>query len=200
MNEFKRLFDCIQYQLKNYPLEDMFAGKENGAWRKYSTKEVADMVDKLSAGLLNSGIAINDRSPEGRDKIAIVSKNRPEWLMVDLAVQQIGAVLTPIYPTITVNDLEFILNESAVKILFINDEALYEKVKSIKNNLPHLKEIYSFEKITGVNHWSELLHNDPELLTQVKAIADTISTDELATIIYTSGTTGGVFSMLPSFI
>ena len=190
MNEPKRLFDCIQYQLQNYPLEDMFAGKENSAWRNYSTKEVADIVDHLSAGLLNAGIAINDRSPEGRDKIAIVSKNRPEWLMVDLAVQQIGAVLTPIYPTITVNDLEFILNESAVKIVFINDEALYTKVQSIKNNLPHLKEIYSFEKIAGIKHWSELLNNEAGLLRQVRAIADTITTDELATIIYTSGTTG----------
>ena len=190
MNEPKRLFDCIQYQLQNYPLEDMFAGKENSAWRNYSTKEVADIVDHLSAGLLNAGIAINDRSPEGRDKIAIVSKNRPEWLMVDLAVQQIGAVLTPIYPTITVNDLEFILNESAVKIVFINDEALYTKVQSIKNNLPHLKEIYSFEKIAGVKHWTELLNNEAGLLRQVRAIADTITTDELATIIYTSGTTG----------
>ena len=190
MNEPKRLFDCIQYQLQNYPLEDMFAGKENSAWRNYSTKEVADIVDHLSAGLLNAGIAINDRSPEGRDKIAIVSKNRPEWLMVDLAVQQIGAVLTPIYPTITVNDLEFILNESAVKIVFINDEALYTKVQSIKNNLPHLKEIYSFEKIAGIKHWTELLNNEAGLLRQVRAIADTITTDELATIIYTSGTTG----------
>ena len=190
MTEPKRLFDCIEYHLQNSPLEDMLAGKENGVWRKYSTHEISNIVNDLSAGLLKSGISCNDRSPEGRDKIAIVSKNRPEWLMVDLAVQQIGAVLTPIYPTISVNELEFILLDAEVKIIFLNDEALYEKVHSIKDKLPHLKEIFSFEKITGVKHWTELLNNDKELLAQVRAISDTITSADVATIIYTSGTTG----------
>lgn len=190
MTEPKRLFDCIEYHLQNSPLEDMLAGKENGVWRKYSTHEVSNIVNDLSAGLLKSGISCNDRSPERRDKIAIVSKNRPEWLMVDLAVQQIGAVLTPIYPTISVNELEFILLDAEVKIIFLNDEALYEKVQSIKNRLPHLKEIFSFEKIPGVKHWKQLLHKDPDLLQQVRSISGTITSAELATIIYTSGTTG----------
>ena len=190
MTEPKRLFDCIDYHLQNSPLEDMLAGKENGVWRKYSTQEVANIVNDLSAGLLKSGISCNDRSPEGRDKIAIVSKNRAEWLMVDLAVQQIGAVLTPIYPTISVNELEFILQDAEVKIIFLNDEALYEKVHSIQNRLPHLKEIFSFEKIEGVKHWTQLLNKDAELLAQVRSISDTITAADLATIIYTSGTTG----------
>ena len=55
----------------------MLVGKENGVWQKYSTQEVATIVNELSAGLLKSGISYNDKSPEGRDKIAIVSKNRP---------------------------------------------------------------------------------------------------------------------------
>lgn len=190
MNQPKRLFDCIEYQLQNSPLEDMFAGKENGIWRKYSTPEVAGIVNNISAGLLKYGINYNDESPEGRDKIAIVSKNRPEWLMIDLAVQQIGAVLTPIYPTINISELEFILQDAAVKIIFINDELLSEKVQSVKHNLPHLKEIFSFERIQGVRHWTEILNKDQALLAQVKSIANRITTDDLATIIYTSGTTG----------
>ncbi len=190
MNEAKRLFDCIENQMQNWPLEDMLAGKENGAWRKYSTKEVHNIVNDLSAGFLKSGISYNDNSPEGRDKIAIISKNRPEWLMVDMAVQKIGAVLTPIYPTISVNDLEFILQDAEVKIIFVNDEALYEKVQSITKKLPHLREIFSFDRIPGVKHWTELLSKDEDLLAQVKYIADMISTDDIATIIYTSGTTG----------
>lgn len=189
MNESQRLFDCIEHQLQSSPLEDMFAGKENGVWKKFSTREVADTVNALSAGLLQQGIK-NDTSPEGKDKIAIIAKNRPEWLMVDLAVQQIGAVLTPIYPTINVSELEFILQDAAVKIIFVNDEDLYEKVKSIQHNLPHLKEIFSFEKVQNVKHWSALLIKDDALLKQVRSIADTITKDDLATIIYTSGTTG----------
>ena len=64
---------------------------------------------------------------EGRDKVAILCKNRPEWLMLDLAVQQIGAMLTPIYPTINVNELEFVLNDAQVKMVFVNDEDTFHK-------------------------------------------------------------------------
>ena len=112
MTEPKRLFDCLDYSIERSPLPDMLSAKENGKWRTYSTQEVRETVDRLSAGLLKLGIGPGDMSPEGRDKIALISKNRPEWVMVDLAVQQIGAILTPIYPTINVNELEFILNDA----------------------------------------------------------------------------------------
>jgi long-chain acyl-CoA synthetase len=168
----------------------MLAGKENGVWRKYSTREVVDIVNQLGAGLLKSGMDYNDKSPEGRNKISIISKNRPEWLMIDLAVQQIGAILTPIYPTISINELEFILQEAEVKIIFINDELLYQKVQSIRSNLPHLKEIYSFEKINGVKEWTDLLNKEQDLLERVATISDSMTNEDIATIIYTSGTTG----------
>lgn len=191
MNEPKRLFDCIENQLQTLPLEDMFAGKENGVWKKYSTNEVLEIVNNVSAGLLTLGISAGDKTPEGRDKVAIISRNRPEWLMIDMAIQQIGAVPTPIYPTISINELEFILLDAAVKIVFVNDINLYEKLLSIKNKLPQLKEIFSFDKIEGVPHWKELLNNSsPDILARVRYVSDTITTDDLATIIYTSGTTG----------
>ena len=94
MTEPKRLFDCLEYNLERSSIPDMMAAKENGKWRTYSTQEVKDTVDRISAGLIRLGIGHGDMSPENRDKIAILSKNRPEWLMVDLAVQQIGAILT----------------------------------------------------------------------------------------------------------
>jgi long-chain acyl-CoA synthetase len=77
MTEPKRLFDCLQYQLKNKPLPNMLAAKENGKWKTYSTEEVITTVDNLSAGLLNLGIQCGDMTAENRDKIAILSKNRP---------------------------------------------------------------------------------------------------------------------------
>ncbi len=190
MTEPKRLFDFMEYQRQHSPLEDMLAGKEDGIWRKYSTDEISNTVNAISAGLLKLGISCNDKSPEGRDKVAIVSKNRPEWLMIDMAVQQIGAVLTPIYPTINVNELEFILQDAEVKIIVVNDESLCEKVQSITSRLPHLQEIYSFDKVVDVKHWKEILNNEPGYLEQVKTISKTIVTDDIATIIYTSGTTG----------
>ena len=103
MSQATRLFDCLAINVRENPLEDMLAAKEGGQWKKYSTATVRETVDKLSAGLLSIGVGCGDMSPEGRDKVAILSKNRPEWIMLDLAVQQIGAILTPLYPTINVN-------------------------------------------------------------------------------------------------
>ncbi len=191
MNEPKRLFDCVAWHLEREPLEVMFASKESGQWRNYSTREVANIVNDLSAGLLSLGIGPNDMSIETRDKVAIISKNRPEWLMVDLAVQQIGAVLVPIYPTINVNELEFVLKDSAVKIAFVNDEDLFLKVLSLKDRVPSLKEIYTFDHAPNARHWKEVSEKaTPAALAQIKPIADKIKYEDLATIIYTSGTTG----------
>ncbi|MFZ9589828.1 MAG: AMP-binding protein, partial [Chitinophagaceae bacterium] len=114
-----RLFDFLDWQLENFPQEDMLAAKENGIWRKYSTEEIKQLSDSMSMGLLKAGIGYQDGSIEGRDKIAVLSNNRPEWIILDLAVQQTGAVLTPIYPTISVNELEFILNDASIKLVFV---------------------------------------------------------------------------------
>jgi len=191
MIEPKRLFDCIEYQLAGKPLPDMMAAKESGQWKKYSTQQVRGLVDQLSAGLLSRGIGPNDMTVEARDKVAILSKNRPEWLMLDLAVQQIGAILTPIYPTINVNELEFVLNDAQVKVVFVNDEDLFLKVLSIRDRVPSLKDIYTFEHTPNAKHWKELLSlSTPELQAKTKSISEKIKYEDVATIIYTSGTTG----------
>lgn len=191
MTEPKRLFDCLEYHLEKAPLEVMLAGKEGGQWKKYSTTAVKETVDRLSAGLLSLGVSCGDMTAEGRDKIAILSKNRPEWILLDLAVQQIGAVLAPIYPTINVNELEFILNDAQVKYVFVNDEELFLKVLSLKEKAHSLQEIYTFEHTPNAKHWKEVLSlATPEGIAQIRPIADKIRYEDLATIIYTSGTTG----------
>lgn len=191
MSEPKRLFDCIEYQLNQKPLEAMLAAKEGGQWKKYSTQAVQTIVNDLSAGLHAMGIGPNDMTVEGRDKIAILSKNRPEWVMLDLAVQKVGAILTPIYPTINVNELEFVLNDAAVKMVFVNDEDLYLKVLSLKSRVPSLKHIFTFEHVANAAHWKEVLtKGDPANHSAVTAIASQIAYEDVATIIYTSGTTG----------
>ena len=191
MSQATRLFDCLAINVRENPLEDMLAAKEGGQWKKYSTATVKEMVDKLSAGLLSIGVGCGDMSPEGRDKVAILSKNRPEWIMLDLAVQQIGAILTPLYPTINVNELEFVLNDSQAKVVFVNDQDLYLKVLSLKDRLPQLKFIYTFEHVANAAHWKELLQaSTPALIEQIPSISARIGGEDLATIIYTSGTTG----------
>jgi long-chain acyl-CoA synthetase len=191
MNEPKRLFDCIELHLQKGGFDDMLAGKEGGQWKKYSTANVKETIDKLSAGLLSLGAGPNDMSIEGRDKIAIMCKNRPEWLMLDLAVQQIGAVLVPVYPTISVNDLEFIFNDAKVKYAFVNDEESFLKTLSLKNKVESLKEIYTFEHVANAKHWKEVTNlGTNEMISRIKPIADKISHEDLVTLIYTSGTTG----------
>ena len=191
MTDPKRLFDCLEMNVEREILPDMLAGKEDGKYRTFSTTEVAETIEKLSTGLLRIGISGEDRTIEGMDKVAIVSKNRPEWIMLDLAVQRTGAILTPIYPTIAVGELEFILNEAQVKIIFVNDEELFHKVLSIKERVPSLHGIFTFEHVVNARHWKELLVKPTAEETEKLAhIRQNINAKDLATIIYTSGTTG----------
>lgn len=187
----KRLFDCLEHQLQHFPKTDMLAAKENGEWTTYSTEKVVETVHKFSAGLIALDVSANDVTPESSDKIAIISNNRPEWVFTDLAVQQIGAILVPVYPTTSPLELEFILNDAAVKYLFVSNAELLEKAKTVAAKVPSIKAIFTFDKIEGARHWSEVisLAND-SLLQKVNQIKATIPVSHLATIIYTSGTTG----------
>ena len=187
----KRLFDCIEHQLQNFPKKDMLAAKENGQWVTYSTQIVAATVDKLSAGLHKMGIGAHDFTAEGSDKIAILSNNRPEWVFTDLATQQLGAILVPIYPTTNPIELEFILNDSAVKYIFVSNDELLQKVNGILSKVPSIKKVFTFDKIEGAAHWTEITSMADEIsIEQVLAIKQSIPVSQLATIIYTSGTTG----------
>lgn len=169
----------------------MLVAKEKGQWRKYSTREVKDIVDKLSAGLLAMGVSANDMSAEGRDKIALISKNRPEWVFLDLAVQQIGAVLIPVYPTAIASDLTFIFNDTKTKFVFFNDAEVYPKLQEVVGDTPSIQGIFSFEKMDRVSHWSEVLtKGSQQHFQQIEEAKSKISNEDLFTIIYTSGTTG----------
>src|SRR5574343_100211 len=187
----KRLFDAVNYQLEHFPKQDMLSAKINGQWQPYSSHEVADTVNRFSAGLLSLGVQANDFTPEGSDKIAIISNNRPEWVFTDLAVQQIGAILVPVYPTTNPNELAFILNDAAVKYIFVSNEELLAKVNSILDKVPSIKGVYTFDTIAGAKHLSEVTNlATPSLLSEVESIKAPVPVDHLATIIYTSGTTG----------
>lgn len=191
MNKPHRLFDCIEKLMEECPDAPLLSAKEGGYWKHYTVKEVADLVDRLAAGLLALGISCHDMSVEHRDKIAVLSKNRPEWVLLDLAVQKIGAVLVPLYPTIHVHDLQFALNDSQVKLVFVNDEDLLFKVQSVLKNTPSVKEVFSFEHLSECRHWKEILPLGKQgHYQQLETTAGRITTEDLFTIIYTSGTTG----------
>ncbi|RXK59420.1 long-chain fatty acid--CoA ligase [Lacibacter luteus] len=187
-----RLFDCIDVQFAKFPQEAMFAAKEEGGiWKKYSTAEVKETVDRLAAGLIHLGVGGNDMSAEKRDKIAIISNNRPEWMMLDLAVQKTGAVLVPIYPTLAVNELEFVLNDAAVKLVFVSDQDLYDKVQSIRSKVQTVHAVFTFDYLQPSLHWKDILSKATENDFKTLAVsAQSIRYEDMVTIIYTSGTTG----------
>ena len=191
MNENSRIFDCIDFQLNKFPKADMLAGKDNGEWATYSTADVKTMVNKLSAGLLRLGVSGNDMTVENQDKIALVSKNRPEWLILDLACQQIGALLCPIYPTTNINELEFIFNDASIKHVFLSGQDILDKVNNIRNHVPSLVNVYSFDELPNADHWKKILVPvEPYDLVKLEDIKRTVLPEHCATIIYTSGTTG----------
>ncbi|MCW3089051.1 MAG: long-chain fatty acid--CoA ligase [Ferruginibacter sp.] len=191
MNENSRIFDFLQNQLEKFPKADMINGKENGIWKNYSTAEVMGIVNNLSAGLISLGLSGNDMRVVNQDKIALISKNRPEWLMLDMACQQIGVALCPIYPTTNINELEFIFNDAGVKLVFLSGQDILDKVTSIRSRVPSLLNVYSFDEKPGADYWKKILalpnENDYIKLTTLK---DGIAAEHCATIIYTSGTTG----------
>ena len=159
MNEQSRLFDFLYYQHQQFSKQDMLAAKVEGNWVKHSTAEIINTVNKLSAGLLQLGVSGNDMTVENQDKIAIISRNRPEWIMLDLACQQIGVLLVPIYPTTSTNEIEFIFNDASIKYVFISGQELLDKMNSIKNKIPSLINIFSFDELPQVNYWKKLLNN-----------------------------------------
>ncbi len=191
MNDQSRIFDFIYEQLEKFPKEDMLTGKENGEWKKHSTTSVVETINRISASLLKLGLSGKDMTVEQQDKIAVISRNRPEWLMLDMACQQIGVVLCPIYPTTNVNELEFIFNDAAIKYVVISGKEILDKVNNIRSRVPSLVNVYSFDELQGVDYWKKICAPaDAETQQQVNEIKNTIRAEHCATIIYTSGTTG----------
>jgi long-chain acyl-CoA synthetase len=179
-----RVFDLLPYNLEKFPKADMLAYKHDGVWAKYASQEVTDTINKVSYGLLELGIVKDD-------KIAIMSANRPEWNFCDFGIMQIGATQVPMYPTLSDTDIEFILKDAEVKMIFVSDKDIYNKINSIKTKAAPDLIIYTFDEVKGAKHWTEVVelgakNTDPNL----QAYRDKITPDDLLTLIYTSGTTG----------
>lgn len=186
MTPITRLFDFPYHQLEKYNISDALVTKQNGEWVPTSTQEYLDKANAISRALLRMGIQKND-------KIAIISSNnRTEWHIMDVGILQTGAQNVPIYPTISESDYEYILNHSESIFCIVSDVEVLHKVNLIKQNVPKLKEVYSFNEIEGCNNWKELLELGKDASNQdvVEDRKNQVKPEELATIIYTSGTTG----------
>ena len=182
--EVKRLFDIPYYQLERFPQEDAFCDKVDGKWVKTSSKTYIEKANAVSRGLIKKGI-------QPGDKIAIISNNRSEWNICDIAVQQVGAILVPVYPTIHEDIYAYIFNDAEVKLCIVSDQELADKVNRIKDRVPCLSELFSYQKVNGAKDWSELIvAPDAALDAEIEKRKSAVKPDDLVTLIYTSGTTG----------
>lgn len=180
-----RIFDFPYYQLEKYNLPKAFTTKYDGKWVSISTQEYINRANSISRGLLNLGVQPND-------KIAIISSNnRTEWNICDIGILQIGAQNVPIYPTITKEDYEYVLNHSEASYVFVSDLEVLNKINKIKGNTK-LKGVFTFDNIKGEKSWEEILKSgkDSDNQKDVEEIKNKVKPEDLATLIYTSGTTG----------
>lgn len=185
MNDVKRIFDIPYHQQQKYPLAKALNTKRNGVWEATSTKDYINKANQISRGLLRLGI-------EPNQKIAIISTtNRTEWHILDIGISQIGAQTVPIYPNISPEEYQYVLNHSEAVLCFVSDTELLEKVNTVKEKTL-LKEVYSFDEIKNCKNWKEVLTLGADSSNQetVDEIKNKISENDLATLIYTSGTTG----------
>ncbi|MBP7850188.1 MAG: long-chain fatty acid--CoA ligase [Lentimicrobiaceae bacterium] len=181
-----RIIDLLpRYAAIFDPKEDVLAGKENGVWKKWDIQAYMEQADAVSYALLAMGI-------QPGDTVATISNNRPEWNIMDIGIQQTGAIHVPIYPTISDSDYAYILKHAQARLVFISSDELLRKITPIVAKIAPSPELVTLRKSEGLRSFQELLdagrsHPDPELLQKRK---DSIQPDDVATIIYTSGTTG----------
>jgi long-chain acyl-CoA synthetase len=183
--EIKRVFDILD-KLKHYaPKKDILNAKVNKQWASHSVDDFITVSRQVGSALLHLDF-------KNGDVVAIMAGNMPEWNFVDYGAQQVGMPTAPIFPTISNDDLKYILNHSEASIIFISEKSTWLKLAALEKDLPHLKHVFSFTKIDGVRHFSEFLelgklHPADEKIEQIR---NSISEEDLLTILYTSGTTG----------
>ncbi|MGB4704019.1 MAG: long-chain fatty acid--CoA ligase [Candidatus Saccharicenans sp.] len=174
---------------KTYRGKPLMLVKKEGKYVPIPTEEFSRRVRNISAGLRALGLRSGDR-------LIILSENRPEWVMVDMAVVCMGAVTVPIYTSLTPEQIKYIITDSEARFVVCSNQEMWAKIAAIKNELPRVDKyiIIDGPAPEGVMTLEEV-EKEGEKLNQLDPaefdrIAESIGPDDLATIIYTSGTTG----------
>jgi long-chain acyl-CoA synthetase len=165
--------------------------KSLGRWREYTWREYADRASRIGRGLLALGVQSGDR-------VAVHSENRPAWLLADLGIQGIGAITVGIYPTSPAAEVEYLLQNSESKVVFVEDQEQLDKSLAVRDKTPSLQKIVLVDP-SGLRGFS-----DPMVITlaELEALGEqrpasqfeekvaAIDPTWIAIIVYTSGTTG----------
>jgi len=163
--------------------------KRGGAYRDLSTREVERQIRLAALGLRDLGL-------ERGDRVAILSENRPEWTIADLAIQCLGAVNVPIYATLLAEQIQFILADCAAQAVVCSTVQQLAKIEAIRPHLPRLRSVILLDPVPtkGIISWSELVtagsRLDASHPQRFDQLCGAVQPQDLASIIYTSGTTG----------
>src|SRR5574343_1291601 len=149
MIQAKRLFDTVYYQNEKYPNDKMFVTKINGQWIPKSNQTFIDEAMIVSRGLIAFGV-------NKGDNVALVSNNRYECNVMDIAIQQVGAIVVPLYPNISEGEYKYILNDAGIRICVVANDELCHKINNIKGEVPSLQHLFSFENVNGCKGWEEI--------------------------------------------
>ncbi len=152
----------------------------DGTWRNVTSQEFLDEVRSLAKGLIAQGI-------KPGDAVAIMSRTRYEWTMIDFAIWFAGAVGVPIYESSSASQIEWILTDSDANALFIEDDEHLERFNQVKSSAPKVKHIWRIDSkdFSGLHQDGEKIGDD-----QLEKARSNATLSDLATIVYTSGTTG----------
>ncbi len=175
--------------IKSYPKDDLLLSKKEGKYVPISTEEFADRVKCFSLGLRDLGL-------EAGDKLIVLSENRPEWVISDIANLCLGGITVPIYTSLVPEQIKYIIDDSDAKIVVVSDQSQWQKIEAIK---PQLTKVTSYitclsEAPEGVLTFAQVLERGRKMDKQnpglFEKMALEVKPDAIASIIYTSGTTG----------
>jgi long-chain acyl-CoA synthetase len=187
--EFETLNQLLARAAETYRKEDALLYKKDFVWQKIASSTWLERARSLALGLHGLGIARGDR-------VALLFENRYEWLLVDSALQILGAANVPIYSTLTAAQAAYILRDSRSKAVVVSDASQQKKIGEIRAGLPELKHVLTLDPAAGIEgtplseieaRGSKAADADPGA---AERLAGEVGPSDLASIVYTSGTTG----------
>lgn len=184
----RNLIHLFENSVQKYGSDDCFAFKKGGSWRAWSWDDLRLKVRSLSAALQEIGVGRGDR-------ISILSSTRPEWTLADLAILSLGAISVPIYQSNLTDEVEFILENSAAKGVFVENRTQLNKVLEVRDHVPKLEFIIMIDGRKNspeedLKMLGELLKTDPEKANNYLKNLEELDDQTVASYVYTSGTTG----------
>jgi long-chain acyl-CoA synthetase len=183
--------EMLANSIRQYGSKAALSSKIDGSYQDISYAELGERVENFALGLLELGV-------ERGDRVVLLSENRPEWAITDLAIIAAGGVNVPMFPTLTPAQVEYIVKDSGAKVVCVSNENQLEKIEAFRENVSHLDRVIVFDATKSGNDSQDLTFDEVcelgkkvENGTQIyQQASETASPDDLVTIIYTSGTTG----------